>query len=487
MTRYLPSMRAVIKHQLWQWRGILIAVPLAVLSLGLLRSGGLLTTLELAALDQLFLLRPAEPPDDRIVLITIDEADIKAVGTWPMSDAQLAQLLTNVRQQQPRIIGLDLYRDLPVSPGEAKLRQVLEAATTTSPKIIGVQKLVSSGDSAAVAPPPILQQAAQVGANDFATEPDGSTRRVPLYLSLPKQPSLFSFSFILACQYLEQAEGKFCLQDPASAPDPVDQTVTVAGVPVPKLLPNSGGYQRDRTGGYFSLLNYRGPKAFSSTDIQCRRTGRRAGRRAGERPGQAPQDPIFQAVCLADVLANQMPDGVEMRDRIVLIGPIAQSLNDLFYTPYSSQIWGQTRERMPGVVVHANAISQLLAAALENRPLLKTWSNPVEELWILAWAWVGASLSWQRGYVDSQRRPQRRRPGRLLAELGGLALLLGASSYGALLLGWWIPLVPALLALGGTAIAITAYIARTATEIRKIFGRYVTDQVWPRCSKIQKG
>lgn len=472
VTRYLSAMRAVravSKRQLWQWRGILIAVPLAVLSLGLLRSGGLLTTLELAALDQLFLMRPAEPPDDRIVLITIDEADIKAVGTWPMSDAQLAQLLTNVRQQQPRIIGLDLYRDLPVSPGEEQLQQVLEAATTTSPKIIGVQKLVSSGDSAAVAPPPILQQAAQVGANDFATEPDGSTRRVPLYLSLPKQPSLFSFSFILACQYLEQAEGKFCLQDPASAPDPVDQTVTVAGVPVPKLSPNSGGYQRDRTGGYFSLLNYRGPKVFSSADIQCRRSG--------DRSSQASQAPTFQAVCLADVLANQMPDGVEMRDRIVLIGPIAQSLNDLFYTPYSSRIWGQTRERMPGVVVHANAISQLLAAALENRPLLKTWSNPVEELWILAWAWVGASLSWQRGYVDSQRRPQRRRPGRLLVELGGLALLLGAGSYGLLLLGWWIPLVPALLALGGTAIAITAYIARTATEIRKIFGRYVTDQV----------
>ncbi len=462
-------MQARVKHQLWGWRGVLVTVPLAMLSLGLLRHGGLLMTVELAALDQLMLLRPDEPPDDRIVLITIDEADIEAIGTWPLSDAKLAQLLTHVRQQQPRIIGLDLYRNLPVSPGTAELRGVLEAATTSAPKIIGVQKLVSSGDSAAVAPPTILQRAAQVGANDFATEPDGSTRRIPIYLSLPNQPSLFSFSFVLACQYLEhqyleQSQKKFCLQDPTT------QVVTVGGVPVPQVLPSSGGYQRDRTGGYFALLNYRGPRAFSSGEIECRRSGQQASR--------PEKTQTFRAVCLADVLNNQLPETVDLRDRIVLIGPIAQSLNDLFYTPYSRQILSTQRERMPGVVVHANAISQLLAAALDHRPLLRTWSNPVEEVWILAWAMIGAGLSWKRGSVDSQRRrAQQRQPGRLLAEMVALSLWLGAGSYGALCLGWWIPLVPPLLALGGTAIAINAYIARTALEIRKIFGRYVTDQV----------
>jgi adenylate cyclase len=51
------------------------------------------------------------------------------------------------------------------------------------------------------------------------------------------------------------------------------------------------------------------------------------------------------------------------------------------------------------------------------------------------------------------------------------------STYGAFLAGWWIPLIPPILALGSCAIAITAYVARTAGEIRKTFGRYLTDAV----------
>ncbi len=457
---------SLIRQQSWRWRGVLITVPLAVLSLGGLRYGGLLETLELAALDQLFLLRPSEPPDDRIVLVTIDEADIQSVGTWPMSDATLAQLLRNIRQQNPHIIGLDLYRNLPVAPGEAELQQILEAATT-QPKIMGVQKIVDSEDSAAVAPQPILGAANQAWANDFAPEPDGSTRRVPVYLSLPEQPSIFSFSFVLACQYLEHIENKYCLQEGEPRPKEV-QTVTVNGVPLPRLLAHSGGYQRDDTGGYFLPINYRGPKAFSRGDVHCRRH-------------DVPARPqTFQAICMEDVLANQMPEGVDLRDRIVIIGPTAQSLNDLFETPYSHRIMSSGQERMPGLVVHANATSQLLAAALDGRPLLKTWSVLSEELWIVLWACLGAGLSWQRGYLDSrQRQGQRsnRWRGRLLLEIIGLMGVLGLGSYTAFLWGWWIPLLPALLALGGTAIAVNAYIARTATEIRKIFGRYVTDQV----------
>ncbi|MGB3205834.1 MAG: adenylate/guanylate cyclase domain-containing protein, partial [Crinalium sp.] len=55
-------------------------------------------------------------------------------------------------------------------------------------------------------------------------------------------------------------------------------------------------------------------------------------------------------------------------------------------------------------------------------------------------------------------------------------ILLG-SSYLAFLQGWWIPVVPPAIALVGSAAVITIYIARTAGEIRKTFGRYLSDEV----------
>ena len=61
------------------------------------------------------------------------------------------------------------------------------------------------------------------------------------------------------------------------------------------------------------------------------------------------------------------------------------------------------------------------------------------------------------------------------AVLAGGALL--GSTYLAFLWGWWLPVVPPFLALIGSVVAITAYIARTAGNIRKIFGRYLTDEV----------
>ncbi len=454
----------------WRWRGVWLTVPVTVLLVLGGRGLGLLEGLELAALDQFFLRRPVEGPDDRIVLVTVDEADIQALGTWPLPDDRMAQLLQNLRGRSPYIIGLDFYRDVPVPPGTLALQQVLTASTQQDPKIIGVEKLVSSADSAAVAPQPILQGANQVGINDFLQDPDGRTRRFPIYASLPGADSRFSLSFILACQYLENRLGGTCGQSPDLQ---VQLEAHGRTTRLPQIQPNSGGYSREEAGGYQMLLNYRGPARFSGAAVHCRRNR--------TPPSALPPQP-FAAVCLTDVLANDWPAELDLRDRIVLVGPVAQSLNDLFYTPYSGTLFSPP-QRMPGVVIHANAISQLLSAALQRRPLIHTLPDGAEQLWIGLWGLLGAVLSWYRGYLGSSLdgRPKaqsnRQRWGRLVLELSLLSGSLILFCYGAFLLGWWVPLVPPLLALGGTAIAINAYVARTATEIRKIFGRYVTDQV----------
>ncbi|NES24649.1 MAG: CHASE2 domain-containing protein, partial [Symploca sp. SIO3E6] len=106
-----------LKQQIWQWRGVLIIASciggLAIVA----SSAGLFQLLEWASLDLFFRLRPREAIDPRFVIVTIDESDIQQVGQWPIPDTIIAQVIKNLRVQQPRAIGIDLYRDLPVEPG----------------------------------------------------------------------------------------------------------------------------------------------------------------------------------------------------------------------------------------------------------------------------------------------------------------------------------------------------------------------------------
>ncbi|MBD2385848.1 CHASE2 domain-containing protein [Cylindrospermum sp. FACHB-282] len=421
-----------IKRKLWQWRGICVAAPTIGVFVLILRFTGLLQMLELAALDQMFLLRSQEPVDSRIVIVEINESDVQTLGKrrqWPLPDGMLAQILENLKQQKPSAIGLDLYRDLPVDPGHQSLVKVFES----TPNLIGVQKVAESIDSSAVAPPPVLKKLGQVGANDFPLDGDGKVRRSLIYLADKNGDNVFSFAFKLAYLYLNDRK------------IPVGQTddflVKTGDVLFPIFKTNDGGYIRAEDQGYQVLLNYR-------SSIQR-----------------------FQRISVMDVLDNRFPKNL-VPGQIVLIGPTSESLKDLFYTPYSSTILTAPK-RMAGVTIHANAISQILSATLDNRPLIKTWNKPQEWLWIFGWSLIGATLIWQQRYSGSSKK-------RALLPLVSILLsgccLVGVS-YLAFMIGWWIPVVPPLMTLIGSALGVTAYVARTAGEIRKTFGRYLTNEV----------
>ncbi len=125
-------------NRLKQWHSlgfITVGVTFAAISLHL---SGALQCLELTLLNQWFRLRPAESRSVPIVLVTISEPDIQQAGRWPLSDAQLAALLNRLKRSRPIAIGLDLYRDLPIEPGHAKLLNVFE----TTPNLIGITKAI---------------------------------------------------------------------------------------------------------------------------------------------------------------------------------------------------------------------------------------------------------------------------------------------------------------------------------------------------------
>jgi len=102
------------------------------------------------------------------------------------------------------------------------------------------------------------------------------------------------------------------------------------------------------------------------------------------------------------------------------------------------------------VKVHAHAVSQILAAVLENRPLLNTRSNLVELLWITLWGILGIAIG--------------RRVRSLIRTVAILSFALVLICYVSLINGWWIPLVPALLGLLLTGIALPAGVSYLSAQ-----------------------
>ncbi|MBH8573160.1 CHASE2 domain-containing protein [Nostocaceae cyanobacterium CENA369] len=356
----------------------------------LLRFTGLLQSMEWTMLDGFFQARPPAKIDPRITIITIDEPDIQKIGQYPLSDRILARTIQVLKSYKPRAIGLDLYRDVPVEPGYQELVKQFK----TTPNLIGIEKVAGSQ----IAPPPVLAQQDQVGLADQVLDGDGKLRRALLSVRQPNGELTLNLGLRLALRYLEAAK-----INPKSLPNNPDRILLSKAVFVP-FQPNDGGYVQADTGGYQILLNYHG------TQQQ------------------------FQTFSIANLLANRIPPE-KLRDRIVFIGSIAESVNDMFQTPYSSQIFGPPKQ-MAGVTIHANITSQILSAALEGRPTLQVWPEVVEWLWIFLWSGVGAALSWQF-----------KSPKAIITAIASAGGGLLGIAYLAFLQGWWIPIVPSAIGL----------------------------------------
>ncbi|MEO0852967.1 MAG: CHASE2 domain-containing protein, partial [Cyanobacteria bacterium J06648_11] len=123
-----------------------------------------------------------------------------------------------------------------------------------------------------------------------------------------------------------------------------------------------------------------------------------------------------------------------VRDRVVLIGTMAPSYGDYWTTPLSGGA-AAGHEQMAGVMVQAQAIGQVLAAVLDDRPLITPLARGHESLWIVAGAWVGGSL----GLL---RKPRWIGSGTAIA----LACLGGGAAIAMHQWGWWVPVVPTALA-----------------------------------------
>ena len=433
----------------WFWSVLLVASSISGLTI-VMSYLSLFQLLEWLTYDSWFRFRPLETKETRIVVVTISESDINELGQWPMSDRTLSQLITKINQQNPRVIGLDIYRDLPVPPGTAELEKVF----LSTPNLIGVEKLVSEK----VKPSPILKQQKQVALADLVRDEDGKIRRGLLAVELDKGEIQLGLAARLALMYLA-AEGI----EPQTLGN--EGQISLGKAKIVPFKSNDGAYVGADNGGFQVLMNYRGTET------------------------------SFERISVVDVLKDRVADDL-MSDRIVLIGAIAPSLNDFFITPYSGS-QENTFKDLPGVFIHANLASQLLSEALEGRSPIQTVSEPWEWIWIFVWTFFSVSIS-NLALLDRQSLSRSVLFIRFISTLffiviPGLALI----GFGYLLFlgGWWLPVISPLFSLTLSVITINWYHDRSQEKLalidsltqipnRRCFDEFL-DKQWKQ-SKLNK-
>jgi len=404
----VPALKSWLSHE----GRVLVTSSSVAGAVILIRLLGILQPSEWALFDQYFRWRPLEPVDRRILIIGIDEQDLQKYG-FPISDDILAKLLQKVNAAKPKAIGLDVYRDLPLEAGQSELAKAFK----TIPNLIGIEFLETDKKSR-VLPPKILENKNKIGFNNSARDADGKLRRGLLYINTNDGKIHTSFALHLAFIYLKN-EG---IKSENSPQNPKE--LKLGNTVFHWFQPNDGAYIRADNSGYQFLVNLRGPAK------------------------------TVPRVSLRDLLDNRVPPDV-IKNRIIIIGSTSPSVKDIEFTSYSDGVF-KASEPMYGVELQAQLTSQIISAVLDGRTLIKVWPEPFEWLWIFGWSWVGAALSWK------QQSPRRSVGLIILITIG-----ITGATYLAFLGGWWIPVIPANLALVGSAGVIIAHFAHLQGQLKR--------------------
>ncbi len=327
--------------------GLLICM-LVCAGVVLVRKAGLLESTEFAAYDLYLRYQPRiSYPEDRILLVSISESDIRRLGRWPINDWQLTQLIKSLLAHGPRVVGVDIFRNIEVPPGSDKLRELFS-------RDIPVVTVMKFGDkiSPGVAGPYMVKDGSRTGFGDALIDTGGITRRALLFMD-DGQESRSSFAFLLASSYLKK-EGIVAQSDLI---DP--QMLKLGKSTFVPLETDSGGYINIDDKGYQFLLDF---------------TSAKAG---------------FKSISLSDAMAGNFADDA-VRDKVVIIGAMAESLRDFFFMPISRS--PEEGQRISGIELHAITVTQLLRSALNGEKPIEYFSERMESVWIFFWGLLGFGL-----------------------------------------------------------------------------------------------
>jgi adenylate cyclase len=392
------------------------------------RAYGGLQPLELIVYDTLRTVWAHQAPRDRIVLVGQTETDLKRLKHWPLTDEDFANLLERVASWHPRVIGVDIYRDIEVPPGTERLNAVLKS----HPEIVWGFKLPSGNDPAhpGIPPPPVLAGSKRIALTDIAIDTGDVARRGLLFADdgVRNYPGL---GMALALGYL--APDRIRLQ-PGE-----DDTQLLGKATIVPLDDDRGPYIRLDGGGYQVLLEYYG----------------------GAQP--------FQRTTIADIMDNDR--SALVAGKVVLIGDTLESVKDFLVTPFSTGFG--VADHIYGFEAHAHLADQLIEQALVGTPPLAGLSRNWENGWIWGWATAGAVL----GLLFRSAA----------VALGGSAvgvMGIGAIVYVAFGRVLLLPFLPAALAWLGAAVStnqlLYAATNRARAHLRRSFEQYLPRPVIER-------
>ena len=234
----------------------------------------------------------APQKSQRIVIVSITEKDIQTQNQWPLSDQIFANLLAQLQKNNPAVIGLDIYRDIPHEPGTQALAQQLQ-----QDNVVAVNKLGFEGEGEVPAPPEVPEE--RTGFTDFVVDADGTIRRHFMFAALGDF-ELYSFSLRLAQRFLAQT-GRVTRAEP--------NAIALGSTRIKPIEPDTGGYHNIDTEGYQALIRY------------------------------APMSEVAQQLSLTQVLSGDYNPNT-ITGKIVIIGTTAASQQDIFQTPFSATASG---------------------------------------------------------------------------------------------------------------------------------------------------
>ncbi|MBT3337153.1 MAG: adenylate/guanylate cyclase domain-containing protein [Anaerolineae bacterium] len=254
---------------------------------------------DLAARDFFMRLRGEQTPDDRIVIVAIDDFSFNWTGyQWPWPRTYLAEIVTSLNDAGAEVIGLDVFLFEEDPEGDLAFAAAL-AETPLSVNVI--QKYTDQqGVVSLRLPQPIYRDILDgQGITPILLDDDAIARSLIVHDQFLEE-DYYNWAFEVAGLYLDNSHPS----------DALPNSIYLNGNKVP--------LQNNRF-----LIDFRGP---------------------------AESYPIYSA---ARVVLGDYPAEI-FKDKIVLIGATSVTLQDVYPTPFSSRI------RTSGVEIVATAVDSLL-------------------------------------------------------------------------------------------------------------------------------
>jgi CHASE2 domain-containing sensor protein/nitrogen-specific signal transduction histidine kinase len=311
----LPRLgRSVRRRFIVEW------LALACLGIAVIVAGAawrMTTSIDRLVYDHLLSVRPLLPAPD-IVVVTIDNASIAALGRWPWPRDIHARLLEKIAAAKPAAVVYDVLFTEPAE-GDAELAAALSATPTYLPILLSS---VGGNDRLGAVTPVarLANAAAGLGHINLEVDGDGIVRSVALFEGGARWPQL------MMPVYGDVVRGALAFKD--------------------SVKPLRDGLAKEAASTWLSARE----RSAASHRMPAS---------ADEVRFLIPFSPLsesYQSVSFARLLAGDAPE-VDLRGKIVVIGVTASGLYDRFATPVSGKLGP-----LPGVFIHANVLDTLLSA-----------------------------------------------------------------------------------------------------------------------------